>query len=211
MPRKPIYSKEEIAEYGLKIVREQGMDSLTAREMAKQLGTTVAPVFVHYPTMEELKQDVRALAQNVYREYIHRGLKAEVPLFGVGMQYIRFAKREPELYRLLFLSDKVSDVNKSHYAMDELRYTQDLVRESIQRIYHMNLLEADDYFRDLWLVAHGLGTLMVTGGCTYTEEEVGAIFTEISLSICKAYKEIPGLAEGKYDRDAIFRRLVSCE
>ena len=57
MPRKSQYSKEEIAQYGLKIVETKGIESLTARELAKSLGTTVAPIFVHYPSMEELKQD----------------------------------------------------------------------------------------------------------------------------------------------------------
>ncbi|MBO5279304.1 MAG: TetR/AcrR family transcriptional regulator [Lachnospiraceae bacterium] len=211
MPRKPQYTKEEIAEYSLKVVREQGIDSLTAREVAKQLGTTVAPIFVHYPTMEELKQDVRVLAQNVYQEYIRQGLTQKIPLLGVGMQYIRFARQESDLYRLLFLSDKISDVKENHYAMKAFGYTQSLVRDSLQRIYHIDALAADHYFRDLWLVAHGLATLIVTGGCTYTDAEINAIFTEISISICKAYKEIPGLTEGNYDRDAIFSELVNRE
>ena len=208
MPRKPQYTKEEIAQYGLRIVREQGMSCLTAREMAKYLGTTVAPIFVHYASMDELKQAVRTLAQNVYREYIRQGIEYEIPLLGVGMHYIQFAKQEPELYRLLFLSDNVFDAKESHYAMEVLHYTQDLVRESIQRIYHMDALAADHYFRDLLLVAHSFGTLLVTGGCTYTDEEIGAIFTEISLSICKAYKEIPGLVEGEYNSDEEFRKVI---
>ena len=37
---------------------------------------------------------------------------------------------------------------------------------------------------------------------------MSAVFTEVSLAVCKAYKEIPGLAEGKFDRDAIFSELV---
>jgi hypothetical protein len=37
---------------------------------------------------------------------------------------------------------------------------------------------------------------------------MSAVLTEVSLSVCKAYKEIPGLPEGKFDRDAIFRELV---
>ena len=63
MPRKSQFTREEIAERGLRVVREKGMESLTARELAKELGTTVAPIFVHYPAMDELKKDVRALAQ----------------------------------------------------------------------------------------------------------------------------------------------------
>ena len=51
-------------------------------------------------------------------------------------------------------------------------------------------------------------TLMVTGGCSYTEEEISAILAECSLSICKAYKEIDGLVEGTYDRDSEFKKII---
>ena len=76
------------------------------------------------------------------------------------------------------------------------------------RVYNMDAATADRYFRDIWLVAFSCATLIVTDDCPYTEEEMLAIGAEISLSICKAYKEIPGLPEGRYDRDAIFRELV---
>ena len=87
--------------------------------------------------------------------------------------------------------------------MEVLKLSQDLVRDSIMRIYNMDADTADKYFRDLWLVAYSFTTLIVTGECPYS-----AILTEFSISICKAYKEIPGLPEGKYDRDAIFMELV---
>ena len=205
MPRKSKYSKEEIAQYGLKIVEERGMESLTARELAKSLGTTVAPIFVHYASMEELKQDVRMLAQDIYRGYLRKGLLEKIPFLGLGMQYIAFAREKPELYYFLFLSDKGS---QSHYAMDELKYTQELVRESLQNIYKMDVVAADRYFRDLWLVAHSIATLLVTGGCSYTEKEIQSILTEFSLSLCKAYKEIGGLVEGTYDRDSEFKKII---
>ena len=77
------------------------------------------------------------------------------------------------------------------------------------RIYRMDAGTADRYFRDLWLVAFSFATLIVTDDCPYTDEEISAVFTEVSLSICKAFKEIPGLPRGDYDRDAIFTELVS--
>ena len=121
------------------------------------------------------------------------------------MQYIAFAKEKPELYRLLFLSDRG---NQSHYAMDELKRTQDLVRESLQKIYRIDAFSADRLFRDLWLVAHSIATLLVTGGCNYTEEEISSILTEFSLGLCKAYKEIDGFVEGTYDRDNEFEKII---
>ena len=89
-----------------------------------------------------------------------------------------------------------------------LKFSQDLARESIMRIYHMDAHTADCYFRDLWLISFSYATLVVTDDCPYTDEEIFAVGTEVSLAICKAYKEIPGLPEGNYDRDAIFRELV---
>ena len=58
------------------------------------------------------------------------------------------------------------------------------------------------------LVAFGFATLIVTDDCPYTDEEIFAVGSEISLSVCKAYKEIPGLPQGDFDRDAIFSELV---
>ena len=76
------------------------------------------------------------------------------------------------------------------------------------RTYNMDADAADKYFRDMWLVAFSFATLIVTDDCPFTDEEIFSVGTEISLSICKAYKEIPGLAQGRYDRDALFRELV---
>ncbi|MBO5486956.1 MAG: TetR/AcrR family transcriptional regulator [Eubacterium sp.] len=205
MPRRSQYTKEEIARRGLEIVEERGMESLTARELAKSLGTTVAPIFVHYPSMEELKEDVRSLAQGIYHEYLDKGLQQEIPFRGVGLQYIAFAKEKPELYYLLFLGDRGS---QSQYAMEEMRRTQDYVRDSLQRVYQLDSFSADCYFRDMWLVAHSIATLLVTGGCNYSDEEIQSIMTEFSLGICKAYKEIDGLAEGNYDCDKEFTKII---
>ena len=121
------------------------------------------------------------------------------------MQYIAFAKEDPELYKLLYLTKPDGAVGG---AMDSLKLSQDMVRESVMQIYNVDEFKADCYYRDLWLIAFSFATMIVANDCTYTDEEISAIFTEVSLSVCKAYKEIPGLPEGNFDRDAIFRELV---
>lgn len=205
MPPKVRFQKDEIVVAALNVARKQGIDSVTAREVAKELGVSVGPIFTWYETMEQLKADVYMQAKLLYREYIERGLSGPIPFLGVGQQYLRFAKEEPELYRLLFLRrpDTVSGG-----AMEALRFSQDLARESLMRIYQMEAWMADRYFRDLWLVVFSFATLIVTDDCPYTNEEMSNVLTEVSLSVCKAYKEVPGLAEGRFDRDAIFQELV---
>ena len=92
--------------------------------------------------------------------------------------------------------------------VEALKLSQDLARDSVTRIYNMDAATADRYFRDLWLVVFSFATLIVTDDCPYTDAEMSAVLTEVSLAVCKAYKEIPGLPEGNFDRDAVFRELV---
>ena len=60
----------------------------------------------------------------------------------------------------------------------------------------------------MWLAAHSISTLIVTGSCPYSDLDIGQILTGFSVGICKAIKEIPGFASGSYDRDAVFHALV---
>ena len=207
MPPRVKFQKEEIVTAALEIARERGIDAVTAREVANALGVSTRPIFTYYETMDQLKADVFALTKERYRAYIERGLEAPIPFLGIWQQYLAFARSEPELYRMLFLT-RPGAVSGSGGAMEALKLSQDLARESLMRIYNLNVDAADRYFRDLWLVAFSFATLVVTDDCPFTDEEIFATGAEISLSICKAYKEIPGLPEGNYDRDAIFRELV---
>lgn len=206
MPPKVKFKKEEIIASAVEITREKGIDALTARELANKLKVSTRPIFTYFDTMDELKTAVYNFAKKLYREYIIEGLKAPVPMLGVGQQYLRFAKKETELYKYLFLSPP-DGVKGS--VMEELKISQDLVRESIMRIYNMDADTADKYFRDLWLAAYSFTTLIVTGECPYSDEEISNILTEFSVSICKAYKEIPGLPEGNFDKNKIFKELVA--
>ena len=155
--------------------------------------------------MDIVRQEVCAAAVRVYDRYTNAGLQEKIPFFGVGMQYIRFAREEPELYRLLFLTRAQG---QGWSAMQSMKHLQTLVRPTLMEIYQITELEADLYFRDLWFVVHSLSTLIVTGGCAYSDAEISGILTGFSVGICKAIKEIPGFASGAFDREAVFRALI---
>ena len=205
MPPKVKFTRQEIVDAAVRVARSKGIDGVTAREIAAELGVSTRPIFTCFDTMDEVKAEIFQTAKALYRSYVEQGLAGPIPFLGVGQQYIRFAKEEPELYKLLFLTKPDGVIGG---AMEALRFSQELARESLMRIYHMEAATADRYFRDLWLVVFSFATLIVTDECPYSDEEMSAVLTEISLSVCKAYKEIPGLPEGAFDRDAIFRELV---
>ena len=203
MAPKNKFTKEEMAEAALQVVRAKGVDGLTAKTIADELGTSTRPIFTGFGSMEDVKQAVYAAAMRVYDSYTSAGLKEKIPFLGVGKSYIRFAREEPELYRLLFLTR-----TPEYSAMKSMQHLQALVRPAVMNIYHITAEEADLYFRDLWLVAHSLSTLIVTGDCIYSDQEISQLLTGFSISICRSIKEIPGFAAGVFDRDAAFRALV---
>ena len=205
MPPKVKFQKQDIVAAAADVMQNKGVSSLTARELAAALGVSTRPIFTWFKSMDELKGEVFSYAKGVYREYIEEGLAEPVPFLGVWHGYIRFAKEKPELYKLLFLTKPSA---ASGGAKEAMELSRDLSRESIMRVYGMDAATADKFFRDIWLVAYSFGTMIVADECAYTDEEIFDIGAEFSLAVCKAYKEIPGLAEGKYDREAAFRELL---
>lgn len=203
-PRKK-FSRDEMIEKAVQVVRKQGIGALTAKSLANELGVSTQPVFTCFHTIEEVRREVVNAAKIIYDDCVKEGLCNDIPFLGFGMHYIRFAKEEPELYRLLFLS---KDQNEGNSAFEEMNASLELVTDSMQETYHIDAKTAERYFRDMWLVVHSLATLIVTGACPYTDQEIGRILTGFSIGHCMAIKEIPGFVEDNYDKDAIFRELI---
>lgn len=199
------FKREEFVQAGLNVVRKKGFDALTAQALADELKSSTRPIFTCFGTMNELKKEVYVAAEEIYQNYEKIGLKHQIPFLGTGIQYIRFAKEEPELYRLLFLTQK----NEFGGAMSSMQHLQKMLQESLMNTYRLDAKSADFYFCKLWLVVHSLSTLIVSGDCPYSEEEIHQILTSFSVSIYKSIKEIPGFVDGTFDTDATFRALIS--
>lgn len=205
MAPKNKFTREEIVGAALEVVRKKGIDALTAKALAEELGTSTQPVFTCFNTMDAAKQEVRAAAERVYDKYAAEGLAQDVPFLGFGRQYLRFAKEEPQLYRLLFLTKMEGGCD----ALQAMEHSCVTVSPSLQKIYRISAEEADFYFRNLWFVAHGMATLIVTGDFPYSDEKVEQILAGFSISMFKAVKEIPGFSSADYDKDAIFKALIN--
>lgn len=196
------FSRQELTAAALDVVRRQGAEALTAKAVAEALGISTRPIFTCFGTMEVLRSEVYAQAQRLFDQYVAEGLRQEIPFLGYGKQYARFAREEPELYRLLLLTSGEGT------ALRAMRHSQEMVRPSLMEIYRITAAEADYYFQDMWLVSHSIATLIVTGNMDYTPEELERITVGFSLSLCRSIKEIPGFVEGTFDKDALFRGLV---
>ena len=56
MPPKAKFTKDDIIQAGLDIVKENGMDALTARALGSKLGSSSRPIFTVFQNMEEVPE-----------------------------------------------------------------------------------------------------------------------------------------------------------
>ena len=71
MPPKPKFSKEEIVSTALEIVREKGIEAVTARELGARLGSSARPIFTVFNSMEDVLHEILNSAKCIYS----RGLR----------------------------------------------------------------------------------------------------------------------------------------
>jgi len=188
MPPKAKFTKEEIIEAALNIVKTDGLEALTSRALGTELGSSARPIFTVFQNMDEVQQAVIESAKKLYKKYVEKGLTEEHPFKGVGTQYILFAVKEPKLFQLLFMTEqaRVPDLSGVLPLIEE-NYKEILM--SIQNDYGMDEFLAERLYHHLWIYTHGIATLCATKMCRFTSEEISNMMTEVCMSILKNMKE----------------------
>lgn len=190
MPPKVKYSREQIVEAGLEILRRDGEGALTARGVAAYLGCSVAPIFSVFENMEDLKTAVVSAVKEEYDAYIAEGLKQSLPFKGAGMQYIKFAKEQPNLFRVLFMSESEKTNIDSYIRLDE---NNSKIISALCNSWHVDVATARELHSNIFFFTHGIAVLCATNACRLTEEEISGRLTTAFIALLKMY------TAGKYD------------
>ena len=178
MPPKPKYTKEEITDSAFELVRTDGPDALTAREVGKRLGVSSSPIFTFFKDMDELKAEVVNRAKSCFDEYMVVAEKYYPSFKKHGMQFVRFASDEPQLFKLLFMQSAGSE-KKFENAIDVIPFGKKEDIDIIKRDYHATEEEAHRLFNQMWIYTYGLCVLCASGVCAFSDEEISMRLGEI--------------------------------
>lgn len=177
MPPKPKYTREQIVAAALEIVSQEGMDALTAKALGQRLHTSASPIFTVFNSMLEVQEAVEAAAMERFEGYAHK-VGGDMPLFKqVGMRMILFAKEEPHLYRLIFMSSN-PEVKSFEDVYGHLGNVAEECLRAIEQDYGLSRAEAKTLFEHSWIHTFGIGTLCATGMCDFSGEQISQLLTE---------------------------------
>ena len=182
MPPKVKITKEEIIRTAVDLVRTSGAQAMNARAVAAALNCSTQPIFSNFATMEELQRAVIDHAYTYYLGYLQEAAsKGEYPRYkAAGMAYIRFAKEEKELFRLLFMRDRTAEETADPDDFKEWVRTQmesNGVTREVAAIMHL----------EMWAFVHGIATMLVTSFLPLEWDLISNMLTDVYRGIQARY------------------------
>lgn len=175
MPKQVQYTKDDIVNASVGILRSQGSEALTARAIGKSLGCSVGPLFRSFTNMDDLMDSVRERAEEILRAYIAGSVHYRPAFKEFGLRLVRFSKENPNLFHYLILEKGSRDCTADEIARECLKQTAadfDLTRE-----------QTDFVFEQIWPYTCGLAQLCVKNPETYTEERVSRALTNQFMAL----------------------------
>lgn len=170
MPPKPKITRDMILDAAMEIAREEGAENINARTVSNKLNCSTQPVMYQFATIEELKKAVYAKVDRYHTEYLMNmeGQQKGIML-GIGLNYIRFAIKEPNLFRFLFQSGfTVENSLLEMIDSEELKPVLAVMQETMK----MSMEQTKEVFLTIALFAHGYASIIANNSLEYDEELV---------------------------------------
>ena len=184
MPPKFKFTREEIIQEALDLTRKNGISAVTARALGERLHSSVKPIFGQFKNMEEVQKEVLkasyALSCTRMQELMESG---EYPPYKAsGIAYIRFAKEEPELFKLLYMRDR------SNESFDDKIYMKPLMEE-VQK--NLDLSEDDAYLfhLEMWIFVHGIAVMTATSYLEWDMDKVSEVLSDVYMGLKYRFSE----------------------
>jgi AcrR family transcriptional regulator len=162
MPPTAVITEEKILKAAFEIVRVQGLEYLTARNIAQKLNCSTQPVYRIYDNMDEVKDRVYGMAVSLMRDQIFSYQDDQnSPALNMAIGFLHFAKQERYIFQFVYLSGyKSFDLSHEVFMGDTL---------SMKSMLHSKRFRAIDenkqknIFIKISIYLIGIGTMINSG------------------------------------------------
>ena len=170
MPTKIKISKDMILDAAFEIVRKDGMEKLSNRELANKLKCSIRPIYYQFENVEEMQKELYMKIEQYFYKFILDNMVEGIPKYKqVGINYIKFAKKEKKLFQTLFMSDIgltpdafVSKAGKDYEEIEKLIKISANIKED----------DIKDFHTKMWIFCHGIATLVANDTIKLTDNQI---------------------------------------
>lgn len=186
MPKAKI-TREMVIDAAFEIARNMGIENVNARTVSEKLNCSTQPVMYHFARIEELKRAVYEKADRFHSEYLMNITDPEEGvMLGIGLNYIRFAIREPNLFRFLFQSGyAVENSLLDMVNSEELKPLLAMMSGAME----MTVEQTKEVFVTIAMFAHGYASIIANNSLEYDEKTVAADLARVYKGAVLAVRE----------------------
>lgn len=188
MPPKAKITKDMIINAAFEVARQTGADNINARTVATELNCSTQPVMYHFATIDELKRAAYEKTDCYHTEYLMNVPKTQEDfMLGIGLNYIRFAVEEPNLFRFLFQSGFAVE-----NSLLEMINSEGLipVLSAMQKEMVINMEQTKEVFITLALFVHGYASIIANNSLEYDEKLITAHLKRVYTGAILAMQEV---------------------
>lgn len=157
MPPTVRFTRDAVLHAACQLMRREGMDALNARAIAKELGGSTQPIFRLFTNMEDLHRELILYVARQFQAHAEADMaQSDSPYIQLCTTYLLYGRDEPELFKLLFMRDRVSEGQYSNQT------NFDLVFNIIKKETPLDDETALRFFERTWLFIHGLAVCIAT-------------------------------------------------
>lgn len=157
MPPTVRFTRDAVLNAACQLMRREGMEALNARAIAKELGGSTQPIFRLFTNMEDLHRELILYVTRQFQAHAEADMaQSDSPYIQLCTTYLLYGRDEPELFKLLFMRDRVSEGQYS----DQTNF--DLVFDIIKKETPLDDETALRFFERTWLFIHGLAVCIAT-------------------------------------------------
>ena len=168
MPPRAKITKEMIVDAAFAVARASGMENINARTVSQRLGCSTQPVLWHFKTIADIKKAAYEKADRFHTESV-LNMHGGDPMKDIGLNYIRFAATEKNLFRFIFQSDEFSGRSLSELINGgEFAPLYGMLSQQAQT----DMEQAKVIFKSLFLYVHGYASMLANNAMQYDEEEI---------------------------------------
>ena len=170
MARKQVISKEGLIDGAFRLVQEQGIGAMSAWNLAKFCGCSTQPIFRIYNTMDDLKADLMQKCFDSFSQYVldFRSV-SDKPFVNLGMSYISYARKYPNLFAVIFVLDNGTDRNmydlvnggKHGFVTKEYKKLNGMSQDAFMLL-----------FMKVWIFIHGAACMVIKDDFDMTDADL---------------------------------------
>lgn len=188
MPPITKITKQMILEAGYELVRDNGIESVNSRNIAKVLGCSTQPIFSQFSNMDELKQEIHDFAcSEIFESGFLEDDNSESFFHKGYMGVINLAKSQPNIFKLIFLTEHCSGDDFINSRMS-FECNRKILNEMKER-YNINNKESEELYEKISLLVHGIATIISTSNIKYDDEHITNIVETTLTDLISGIKE----------------------